>query len=302
MLEVNATVAGLGDERGLKLGLSGEGEDDLTLLALVALRDVEGEDGAVAVANVRVVLGAISSLRLVAADGNDQARLQVRVHVGKVTRAVSGAGWSSGRLLGRRNGLGDRFGDRCLRNGGGLRDRGGDLLGNRLGDRGLRNSSGLLNSGRLLNGSGLLDGGLLSDLLGDRRKSLGVLLSLSLSLLLSANCSRCNLFSLVHGSSLLFGLVYGSRDSLSLIDCRVLSRGLVNSCGDLLSLGLVGSVGVLLGLVNSLHLSLILSDGDSDIVLLSDGLHNGGGLALLSRDRDRNCSSSRSSRGRGRSG
>jgi len=179
LLELNTTVARLGDERGLELGLGGESEDELALLALVALRNIEIKDSAVAVTDVGVVLSTVGSVRVVAINGDDQARLQVRVHIGEVARAVPGAGRSSGRLLDGRNlGLSDgnlRDSGKLL-DGGGLSNRGSNLLSNEFGYRRLLNRLGLgdrelLNSRGLLNCRRLLNGGLLNDLLSHRRKS-----------------------------------------------------------------------------------------------------------------------------------
>jgi len=172
LLELNTTVARLGDERGLELGLGGESEDELALLALVALRNIEIENSAVAIADVGVVLSTVGGVRVVAINGDDQARLQVRVHVGEVARAISGAGRSSGRLLDGRN-LG--LSDGSLRDSG-LSDRGSNLLSDEFGYRRLLNRLGLgdralLNSRGLLNCRRLLNGGLLNDLLSHRRKS-----------------------------------------------------------------------------------------------------------------------------------
>lgn len=228
LLELNTTVARLGDERGLELGLGGESEDELALLALVALRNIEIENSAVAIADVGVVLSTVGGVRVVAINGDDQARLQVRVHVGEVARAVSGAGRSSGRLLDGRN------------------------LGLSHGRKSLSLSFLLRNWGK----------------------------SLSLNFLLSADSSCGDFFSLQDGGGLLLGLVDSGRDSLGLVDSAVLS--LVNGGRNRLhrSFSLVSGVGVLL----SLDLNLVLSHGNSDIVLLGDCLYDGRGLTLLSRD------------------
>jgi len=119
LLEVDVAVAGLGDERSLQLRLGWEGEDNLALLTLVTLGNVKAEDCAVTVTDVSVVLSAVGGVRLVAVDGDDQARLQVRVHAGEITGAVSSTGGSGRRLLRRRN-LG--LSDRGLRDSGGLGD------------------------------------------------------------------------------------------------------------------------------------------------------------------------------------
>lgn len=74
LVELDTAGSGHGEVRSLKLSLGREQEDNAALLASVAGRNIEVEDGAVAGAQVGVVLSSVGSAGGVLVDGDDGMR------------------------------------------------------------------------------------------------------------------------------------------------------------------------------------------------------------------------------------
>lgn len=103
MVELDTTGTRQGEVRGNELGLVGEEEDDTALFASVAGGDVKVEDGAVAGAQVSIVLGSVGSAGRVLVDGDDSVRSLVSTGKGGLASVSVAACSTAGR--GRRGRL-----------------------------------------------------------------------------------------------------------------------------------------------------------------------------------------------------
>lgn len=125
LVELDATGTGHGEVRGLEVRLLGEKEDNAALLAGVALRNIKVEDGAVASAQIGVVLSSVRSAGLILVDGDDGVRglVSTTTKGSLASLAVSVATRGAARSRSR----GCRLGASGLRTGGlracGLRSR-----------------------------------------------------------------------------------------------------------------------------------------------------------------------------------